>query len=124
VEAESGTAGGGASTHSLSGCSDPASTRVVGALGSVTMSVSVPTAGTYRVQLFYANFDFFGLSAQVSANGGATTSVNLGTTRFGSTCVAAGPTVNLTLNAGTNTIRVAGPGSMLDLYLDKIVVSH
>lgn len=117
VQAENGSLSGAVALNLM--CSGH--TRVAGPLGSVTMSINVPNAATYHVQVFYA--DFAGnRSAQISANGGGAQTIGLSNS-LGGDCVSAGPTASFSLHAGTNTITVGNASGNL-VYLDRIVVSR
>lgn len=115
LEVESGTVSGGNVTSS----SNASGGSFVGGLDSSTSSVTfhpnVPTAGTYRLQLGYANDGGYTQNGTLDAvvglsvNGGAATNVTLPVTgpwgaNGGSFPVA---TATVQLNAGANSVTIA-----------------
>jgi hypothetical protein len=120
IQAESGTLSGGATVRGTAMCGGAV---VAGPVGSVTMTIpgSVPTSGTYRVQVFYNNPSIFIQTGTVSANGGSGQSFSVGF----SNCPASAGTFNVTLHAGTgNKITISGTGFIFALNIDRIVVSQ
>jgi hypothetical protein len=118
IQAESGTLSGGASARGTAMCGGA---TVAGPLGSVTMTVpgSVPTTGTYKVQVFYNNPSIFAQTGTISANGGSGQNFTVG----GSVCPASAGTFNVTLHSGTGN-KITISGSTFALNIDRIVVSQ
>jgi hypothetical protein len=116
VQAESGTRSGAGLFTARCSTQDV----VVGALGSVTMSVTVPAAGTYKVQVFYVDPTFFmSEAASISANGGASQNFNVSGPV---NCPTSAGTFNLSLKSGANSITISAKS--VGIYIDRIVVSH
>jgi hypothetical protein len=94
---------------------------VAGPVGSVTMTIpgSVPTSGTYRVQVFFNNPSIFIQTGTISANGGGGQSFTVG----GSICPASAGTFNVTLHSGTGN-KITISGMTFALNIDRIVVSQ
>jgi hypothetical protein len=96
--------------------------------GTLTLTVNVPTAGTYQMVITYVQTSDTTRVAQISVNGG--TSINESFTRTdlasspgGSDCVDPHPAIAVTLKQGTNTIRFANPTGRAPT-IDKIVLSR
>jgi hypothetical protein len=121
IQATSGTRTNGAGVLPAMCAGSP---QVVGPLGSVTMTVpgSIPTSGTYNVQVFFTDPFFEIASGSISANGGPSQSFTvLGPTN----CPASAGTFNLTLHAGTgNKITIGRTSFGLALNIARIVVSQ
>jgi chitodextrinase len=122
AEASANTLSGGALVQGCAACSG---LSVVGYIGNnsgtlIINNVNVSTAGTHPVTIAYTNGDTVSRSVQISANGGTATTVSLGAT--GSWTTVSTSTVNLTLNAGNNTIKLANPSGWAP-DIDKITVN-
>jgi hypothetical protein len=118
IQAESGTLSGGATVRGTAMCGGAV---VAGPVGSVTMTIpgSVPTSGTYRVQVFFNNPSIFIQTGTISANGGGGQSFTVG----GSICPASAGTFNVTLHSGTGN-KITISGMTFALNIDRIVVSQ
>ena len=110
VEMETGTVGGGAQIASKNYASGQKAVAVMDAVGSyINLTVTVPTAGNYQMDLRYANGTATNATRNVYANGVFQFSANLPTTGSWDTATS---WVNLTnagtvnLQAGTNNIRI------------------
>jgi chitinase len=120
AESSSNTLAGGARVASCSACSGGAKVGYVGMGGTLTFNgVSVSTAGTYQVAIAYCDGSTSGRQATVSVNGG--TPVTVSFTPTGGFSTPGTKTVNLTLNAGSNTITFANPSAYAPDF-DKITV--
>src|SRR6266542_1428396 len=102
VEAESGTLSGAARLASCSACSGGQKVGFIGngSTNHVTLSVTAATSGTRQMTiagLVNGTRTFF-----VSVNGGAGIQVPMTGTSFATPITTS---INVTLNAGTNTIR-------------------
>jgi chitinase len=119
-EAESGTLAGGAKVASCAACSGGQKVGYVGSGGTLTLSgISVSTAGTYAVVIAYCDGSATGRQATVSVNGGTAQTVSFSPTGgFGTPGTR---TVNLSLNAGSNTITFANPSAYAPDF-DKVTV--
>ena len=119
AEAPANTLAGGAVVSSCSTCSGGAKVGFVGNGGTLTFnSVSVPSAGTYRVTLVYCSGD--PRPAMVSANGGPSQALSFAST--GSYNTTGTMTVSLPLNAGSNTIQLGDPTAYTPDF-DRIIVA-
>jgi hypothetical protein len=74
-----------------------------------TVTVTVPTAGTYPVSLVYFDGWSTGRQADISVNGEAGTLLSF--TPTGSFSTTGAMNVSLALNAGSNTIELSNPGA-------------
>jgi len=100
------TVAGGATIASCSSCYSGKKVGFVGEGGTVTFNgVTVPTAGTYQVEIGY--LDGSGRQADVSVNGGAPQTVQF--TSTGSFDTLGFKTVPMQLQAGANTVEFANP---------------
>lgn len=104
IEAESGTVSGTATIRNLAGTSGG---KVVGNVGNgaanyVTLNASVPVAGKYRILI--QNVLSGTRILYVSANGGPGQAVTATGTSW--TSVAPAVSVDVNLNAGSNTIKI------------------
>ena len=100
-------------------CSGGAKVGFVGNGGTLTFnSISVPSAGTYRVTLVYCSGD--PRPAMVSANGGPPQALSFAST--GSYNTTGTMTVSLPLNAGNNTIQLGDPAAYAPDF-DRIIVA-
>jgi hypothetical protein len=119
AEAPASTLAGGAVVSSCSTCSGGAKVGFVGNGGTLTFnSISVPSAGTYRVTLVYCSGD--PRPAMVSANGGPPQALSFAST--GSYNTTGTMTVSLPLNAGNNTIQLGDPTAYTPDF-DRIIVA-
>jgi len=84
-------------------------------------SVSADTAGTKTLTIRYANGTTTARPLDISVNGGTATTLNFAPT--GSWDTWASATVTVSLNAGNNTIRATGNGSVGGPNVDWIEVS-
>jgi alpha-galactosidase len=116
-EAEAATLSGGASIASCTACSGGEKVGNIGGGAIVTFSnVNVPTAGVYRMQI---NAMTQGpRTLEYSVNGAPGGSLNMG---GGSYFLPQSSTVNVSLNAGNNTIVFGNP-SGYGADLDRIIV--
>ena len=80
---------------------------------TVTFTVKAPTAGTYMVNVRYANGTGATSSHAVSVNGGSSSSVSYPTTADWGRYLWA--QFNATLNAGSNTIRFTHSGTFAEI---------
>lgn len=119
-EAETGTRTGGANLQSCSGCSGG---TMVGNLGgptngTVVVPVNVSTAGLYTLTIYYCTAD--PRVIYVTPNGGNYTGVNCppsgGWSTVGST------SMNITLSAGSNTIKLDNGAGGWGPNIDRIVL--
>jgi alpha galactosidase A-like protein/alpha galactosidase C-like protein/alpha-galactosidase-like protein len=102
------TVAGGASIASCPSCYSGKKVGFVGEGGTVTYnSVTVPTAGTYQVEVGY--LDGSGRQADVTVNGGTPQTVQF--TSTGSFDTLGFQTVPMQLNAGTNTVEFSNPAA-------------
>jgi hypothetical protein len=117
-EAEAGTLGGAAAAATCAACSGGAKVRFVGngAANDVTLTVTAASVGSRALSVVGAVSGTRTVS--VSVNGGAAQSVSLTGTDF-NTPVAA--TTTVTLNPGTNTIRLFNDTAFAP-DLDRITV--
>ena len=97
---------------------------------SITFTVNVPSAGTYAMDVTYANGGTTGRPLALTVNNGTATSVPFastippgGTGTDGFANWSSQP-VNLTLNAGSNTIKLAIPaGATTGPNIDRITLT-
>lgn len=106
-EAEAGVLSNGAQ---LSDCSTCSGGRLAGYLGgdnngTLTQTVTVPAAGRYTFRVYYATGD--PRSIYITANNGP--AVALGCVASGGWSTVAAMSVTLSLNAGSNTIKLDNP---------------
>jgi endo-1,4-beta-D-glucanase Y len=118
VEAESGTVAGGAKVGSCAACSGGQKVGYIGNGGTLTLSVSSDTAGSYPMKISFLNGSSAARSATITVNG---TGTNVSFPTDGSWSTVQTLTVTVTLKAGTNTI-VFGNASGWGPDVDKIVV--
>jgi hypothetical protein len=116
-EGELGAMSGGARVSSCSGCSGGKKAGFIGngAANFVTLTVNAAKAGTVPMTIAYlvnGTRDFF-----VSVNGGPGTQLTLSGTSF---AVPVNTTLNVTLNAGNNTIKFYN-NSAFAPDLDRII---
>ncbi|GIG59930.1 alpha-galactosidase [Longispora fulva] len=116
VEAEKGTRGGAATAPNCSACSGGAKVGFLGngAGNDVTLSVTVPAAGTRQLGVAYLTSG--ARSFSVSVNGGAAIQLTLDGSSWDIPLNSA--LVDVALNAGANTIRfynASGPAPDLDM---------
>jgi hypothetical protein len=122
VEAESAAFGGGASPSPCSPCSAGAKVRNIGNnAGFVTVTVpGVPSAGKYPLTITY-ELGQPSRTFYLSINGGAPSQVTLtSNTTDWSTQLSA--TVQVTLAAGTNTVKFYNPTTNFAPDLDRVTV--
>jgi hypothetical protein len=117
--AVNGTIAGGAVVTSCSTCYGGEYVGYVGEGGTVTVTVNVPTAGTYPVTLVYCDGSATGRQADISVNGGASTLLSF--TPTGSFSTIGAMTVSETLNAGSNTIEIGNPSAYAPNFNEVIV---
>jgi hypothetical protein len=117
--AANGTLAGGAVVSTCSTCYGGDKAGYVGEGGTVTVTVTVPTAGTYPVTLVYCDGSSTGRQADISVNGGAATLLSF--TPTGSFTTIGAMTVSETLNAGTNTIELSNPSAYAPDFNEIIV---
>ncbi|HEU4551486.1 MAG TPA: CBM35 domain-containing protein [Chitinophaga sp.] len=119
-EAESGTLGNGANTQSCSSCSG---STMVGNLGgpsngTVVVPVNVSSAGIYNLTIYYCTAD--PRVIYVTPNNGNYTGINCapsgGWSTVGST------SINVSLNAGSNTIRLDNGAGGWGPNIDKLLL--
>jgi hypothetical protein len=102
------TIAGGAKVATCPSCYSGQKVGFVGEGGTVTFnSVTVPTAGTYQVEIGY--LDGSGRQADVTVNGGTPQSVQF--TSTGSFDNMGFQTVPMQLSAGANTIELSNPSA-------------
>jgi endo-1,4-beta-D-glucanase Y len=118
VEAESGTVAGGAKVASCASCSGGQKVGFVGNGGTLTLSVSSNTAGSYPLKISYLNGGSAARSATVTVNG---TAQNVSFPTNGSWTTVQTLTVTVTVTAGTNTIVFSNP-TAYGPDVDKVVV--
>jgi hypothetical protein len=120
AESSANTIAGGARIASCSACSGGAKVGYVGEGGTLQFNgVSVATAGTHTVTFQYCD-GTAARSANISVNAGAPTTVSFPVT--GGFSTPGTITLQLTLNAGTNTILISNPTAYAPDF-DKITVS-
>ena len=120
AESSANTIAGGARIASCSACSGGAKVGYVGEGGTLQFNgVSVTTAGTHTVTFQYCD-GTAARSANISVNAGAPTTVSFPVT--GGFSTPGTITLQLTLNAGTNTILISNPTAYAPDF-DKITVS-
>ncbi|HEX4705492.1 MAG TPA: CBM35 domain-containing protein [Pseudonocardiaceae bacterium] len=120
AESTANTIAGGARLANCAACSDGQKVGFVGNGGTLTFNnVTVPTAGTYAVTIYYLNGPP-GRQATVSVNGGAPQTLSFTPTAdFNTVGTMAVP---LALSAGANTIEFANPTAFAPDF-DRITVS-
>jgi Alpha galactosidase A/NPCBM-associated, NEW3 domain of alpha-galactosidase/Alpha galactosidase C-terminal beta sandwich domain/Carbohydrate binding module (family 35) len=114
-----GTLAGQAVVTSCTTCYGGEYVGYVGEGGTVTVTVNVPTAGTYPVTLVYCDGSSTGRQADISVNGGASTLLSF--TPTGSFSTIGAMTVSETLNAGSNTIEIGNPSAYAPNFNEVIV---
>ena len=120
AESSGNTLTGGAKVASCSACSGGAKVGFVGKGGTLTFNgVSVATAGTYAVQVGYGDGSAAGRQAVVSVDGGVGTTVQF--TPTGGYSTPGTMTLNLALNAGSNTITFGNPSAYAPDFDDVVV---
>jgi hypothetical protein len=121
AESSANTLAGQAAVRTSSGASGGA---LVGYIGNGTANylqfngVSASSSGSHTVTVYYASGE--NRSLTVSADGG--TAVSLNTPSTGGWDTVGSVSVTVTLNAGTNTVRIGNPGGWAP-DIDRIVVS-
>lgn len=123
MEAETAGLGGTATASGCDECSGGALVRYIGGVGTGTVTFSglnVPAAGTYHLTIGCVVDDYDHGPFLVSVNGGAPATV---TCPLGSWSSATPKTVDITLQAGSNTIALGNP-TMPAPDLDNITVSQ
>ncbi len=92
--------------------------------GTVTFAVAAPSAGTYAMTVYYAQSGENKRTAVITVNSGGDQNVTFTRTfGMGSCVVEAHSAINVTLNAGTNTIRFGNSDNRAP-SLDRIVISQ
>jgi hypothetical protein len=117
--AANGTLAGGAVVATCSTCYGGDKAGYIGEGGTVTVTVNVPTAGTYPVTLVYCDGSSTGRQADISVNGGASTLLSF--TPTGSFTTIGAMTLAETLNAGSNTIELSNPSAYAPDFNEIIV---
>lgn len=117
--AADGTLAGGAVVSTCSTCYGGDKAGYIGEGGTVTVTVTVPTAGTYPVTLVYCDGSSTGRQADISVNGGASTLLSF--TPTGSFTTIGAMNLSLSLNAGTNTIELSNPSAYAPDFNEIIV---
>jgi len=115
--AANGTLAGGAVVETCSTCYGGDKAGYIGEGGTVTVTVTVPVAGTYPVTLVYC--DGSGRQADISVNGGASTLLSF--TPTGSFTTIGAMNLSLSLNAGSNTIELGNPSAYAPDFNEVIV---
>jgi hypothetical protein len=123
VEAESGVLAGGASIHSDHSNYSGSGFVPLAATGNAdTLSVTVPTAGTYTLDIRYANGQGVSETLDIVVNGGTPQTVTFPATANWDTW--GDVTTTVTLSAGVNTIEVIeNSGDTGHFNVDYIVIS-
>ena len=122
AEASSNTLTGGAAVSSCSGCSGSAKVGFVGNGATLQFNnVNVTTAGTYVLTVAYVDGDA-GRTAQVSINGGTTTTLNFSGTNDSYWNSVQHLSVPVILNAGNNTVLLSNPSGWAPDF-DRITIS-
>ncbi|QHW32980.1 carbohydrate-binding protein [Paenibacillus rhizovicinus] len=105
AEASANTLAGGASVSACTACSGGSVVKNVGNNAGTLQfnNVNAGSAGTRTVTIAYANGDASARSALLSVNGGTATTLSFPPT--GSFTTVGTITVNITLNAGNNTLK-------------------
>ncbi len=119
-EAESGTLSNGANLQSCSGCSGA---NMIGNLGgpsngTVVVPVNVSAAGTYTLTIYYCTAD--PRVIYVTPNSGNYTGINCAPSGGWST--VGNTSMNVTLNAGSNTIRLDNGAGGWGPNIDRITL--
>jgi hypothetical protein len=135
-QAEDGVRTGSAANDGPPQC-QPTGPRVISRIGNwgdaagpgtLTLTVSVPSAGTYHMVITYVQTSDTTRIAQISVNGAAPinasfTRTDLSSSPGGTDCVDPYPAIGLTLKQGSNTIKFANPTNHAPT-IDKIVLSR
>ena len=92
--------------------------------GTITFGVTVPAAGEYALTIHYVNTSET-RQAEIVVNGGAAVSPwpTFPNTSDPPTCIDVRAPISVTLQQGSNTIRIGNPGSRAPT-IDKIVVNR
>ena len=95
-----------------------------GSPGTITFGVTVPAAGEYALTIHYVNTSDT-RQAEIVVNGGAALSPwpTFPNTSDPPTCIDVRVPMSITLQQGSNTIRIGNPGSRAPT-IDKIVVNR
>jgi hypothetical protein len=112
-----GTLAGGAVVASCATCYGGQKVGYVGSGGTLTVSVTVPSSGTYPVTLIYC--DGSGRQADITVNGGTPSLLSF--TPTGSFSTIGAKTVSLALTAGTNTIEISNPSAYAPDFNEIVV---
>lgn len=107
TEAEWGVLAGGASVTTQAECSGGKKVTGLGSGGSVTLPITVDTAGLYVCAIHYTST--VDRTFKVSANGGV--SVDVICTASGAASIVAIETLTVSLSSGANTIAFANAGA-------------
>ncbi|MDR0284657.1 MAG: hypothetical protein LBI33_07180 [Propionibacteriaceae bacterium] len=119
IEAESAQFAGGARAQTCPTCSGGKNAGYIGnGSGTASLTVSVPTAGTYGISVFFATADPRSLT--LAANGQSVVAANLNS---GSWTTLATYTVFLPLVAGSNQIVLSNPTGWAP-DIDRLVIAR
>ena len=123
AEASSNQLTGGAVVQSCSGCSGGQAVGYIGNnSGTLTVNVSVATAGSYSLTIAYVNGDSSARTAQVTVDSGTPQTVSFQPTGSWSTPNNLTLSAPITLEAGANTIEFSNSSSWAP-DIDKITVT-
>jgi hypothetical protein len=122
AEASANTLAGGAVVASCTACSGGKKVGYVGKSGTLQFNnLNVAKAGTYSLTIYYVDGDA-GRSAQMSINGGATTTLNFHGTNDNNWNNVQSMVVSVPLNAGNNTIKFSNASNVAPDF-DRITLS-
>jgi hypothetical protein len=122
AESSANTLTGGALILACSACSGGEKVGDIGRPGTLQFNgIQASSAGTATITISYADGDA-GRSAQMSVNGGATTTVTFHGTNNGNWNVVQNLTLSVALNAGSNTLKFSN-ATARTADIDRITVT-